>query len=110
MERHQAMFYNNYMDGCLPCQIGTARNLWTHWRRTGTSTPPSELAAPPPGMPPPPETPAVPPRDSCGIEINEIGGMTSRCVYIGSLLPNTQFLNHNAYAKDSKRKKDYIPD
>jgi hypothetical protein len=27
-----------------------------------------------------------------------------------SPLPNTQFLNHNAFAKDSKHDKDFIPD
>jgi len=36
--------------------------------------------------------------------------MLCRCVYIHSPLPNTQFFNHNAYAKNSKRHKDFIPD
>jgi len=36
--------------------------------------------------------------------------MRFSCVYIQSLLPNTQFFNHNAYAKDCKCDKDDIPD
>jgi len=29
MERHPAMICHNHMDGCLPCQNGTATNLQT---------------------------------------------------------------------------------
>jgi len=31
-------------------------------------------------------------------------------MYMHSPLSNTQFLNHNAFAKESKRDKDFIPD
>jgi hypothetical protein len=104
MERHPAMVHTNHTAGCLQCQNGTAKNLVTRWRRKVTAAPPPEPAALPPGMPP------APPGDAEGNERNEIEGMPSRCVYMHSLLPNTQFFNHNAFAKDRKRDKDFIPD
>jgi len=36
--------------------------------------------------------------------------MPSRRVYIHFPLPNTQYFNHNAYSKNSKRDNDFIPD
>ena len=104
MERHQAMVYKNHTARCLPCQHGTAKNPATRWRRKGTAAPPPEPAAPPPGTPP------APPGDAEGYESYEIEGMPSRCLYMHSPLPNTQFFNHNAFAKESKRDKDFIPD
>ena len=104
MERHPAMVYKNHTAGCLPCQNGTAKNPQTRWRRKGTAAPPPEPAAPPPGTPP------APPGDAEGNESYEIEGMPSRCVYMHSPLPNTQFFNHNTFAKESKRDKDYNPD
>ena len=104
MERHPAMVYKNHTAGCLPCQNGTAKNLVTRWRRKGTAEPSPEPAAPPPGTPP------SPPGDAAGNESYEIEGMPSSYVYMHSPLPNTQFFNHNAFAKESKRDKDYNPD
>jgi len=104
MERHPAMVYNNHTTGCLPCQNGTAKNPQTRWRRKGTAAPPPEPAAPPPGTPP------APPGDAEGNESYEIEGMPSTCVYMHSPLLNTQFFNHNAFAKESKCDKDYNPD
>ena len=109
IERHSAMIYKNQTASCLLCQNGTAKNLQTHWRRKGTGTPPPDPVAPPPRTSPLPRTPPAPPGDTDGNESYEIEGMPSRCVYTHSLLPNTQFFNHNAYAKDSKRDKDFIP-
>ena len=102
--RHPAMLRQNQTPGCLPCQNGTAQNPQTRWRRKGTAAPPPEPAAPQPGTPP------VPPGDAEGNESYEIEGMPSRCVYMHSPLPNTQFFNHNAFAKESKQDKDSIPD
>jgi hypothetical protein len=98
------MVYKNHTAGHLPCGNGTAKNLSTLWRRKGTAPPPPELVEPPP------RTPPGSPGDAEGNEISEIEGMPSRCVYMHSPLPNTQFFNHNAFAKDSKRNKDFIPD
>jgi len=67
-------------------------------------------AAPPPHSPSPPGTPPVPPCDTDGNESYEIECMPSKCVYLHCPLPKTQFLNQNAYAKDSKHDKDCIPD
>jgi len=102
-ERHQAMVYKHRLAGCLPCQNGTAKNPVTRSRHKGTAAPPPELAAPPPGTPP------APPGDAEGNESYEIEGMPSRCMYIHSPLPKTQFFNHNAFAKESKHDKDFIP-
>ena len=110
MERHPAMVYKNHTAGCLPCQNGTAKNPQTRWRRKGTAAPPPELAAPLPGRQFSPGRPPAPPGDTEGNESYEIEGMPSRCVYMHSPLPITQFFNHNAFAKVSKRDKDFIPD
>ena len=134
IDRHPAKVYKNFTDGWLACQNGTAKDPQKCWRRKGTGTPPPELPAllpgtppltgtpplpgtptppgnpTPPGPPPPPGTPPAPPGDSEETERYEIEGMPSRCVYIHSPLPNTQFFNYNAYAKDSKHDKDFIPD
>jgi hypothetical protein len=63
-----------------------------------------------PGWPPRWGTPSTPPGDTDSQECYEIEGMPSRCVHIHSPLPNTQFFNHNEYAKDSKCDKDDIAD
>jgi len=65
---------------------------------------------PPEPVASPPRTPSSPPGNTDGNQSYQIGGMPSRCGYIYSPLPNTQFFNHNAYAKDSKHDKDFIPD
>jgi hypothetical protein len=98
------MVYNNHMTVCLQCQNGTSKNPVTCWSRNGTAAPPPEPAAPPHRMPPAPLGNAV------GNESYEIEGMPSRCVYMHSLLPNTQIFNHNAFAKESKHNKDFIED
>jgi hypothetical protein len=104
VERHPAMVYKSLTARCLPCQNGTAKIPETRWRRKGTAAPPPDPAAPRPGMAP------APPGDAQGNECYEIEGMQSRCVYMDSPLPNTEFVNHNAFAKESKRDKDFIPD
>jgi len=98
------MVIKTHMDGCFPCQNGTAKNVQTRWRRKRTGTPPSEPAVPPPG------TPSAPPGDSEETESYEIEGMPSSCVNIHSPLPNTQLFNHHAYVKDSEHNKDFNPD
>jgi len=109
-ERDPAMIYQNHIDGCLPCQNGTAQNPQTCWRRNTTCAPPAEPAAPLPGTPPLPAMPPAPPGDTEGNESYEIEGMPSSWVYIHCPHSNTQFFNHNAYAKNCKLNTDYIPD
>jgi len=48
IERSLAMVHENLLDGCLPCQNGTAKNLHTHSRcnRTG-GLPPNRTPSPP---------------------------------------------------------------
>jgi hypothetical protein len=57
-----------------------------------------------------PGTPSAPPGDAEGNESYEIDGMPSSSLYMHSPLPNTQFFNRNAFTKDSKCDKDFIPD
>jgi hypothetical protein len=110
MERHPAMVYNNHKAGCLLCQNVRAKNPQTRWRCKGTSTPPPEPAAPLPGRPSPPGmSPAIPGYTEAN-ESYEIECMPSRYVYMHSPLPNNQFFNYNAFAKDSKSDKDIMPD
>jgi hypothetical protein len=103
-ERHPAMVYKNHTAGCPPCQNGTAKNSQTRWKRKRTATPPPQPAAPVPG------TPTAPPGAAEGNESYEIEGMSSRCVYMYSSPANTQFFNHNAFAKASQRDNDFVPD
>jgi len=109
IDRHPAMIHQNQTDSCLPCQNGTAKNPQAPWRCKGTGTPPAEPAAPPPGTPPPPATPPAPPGDTDGNESYRIAGMPSSCVYKQCPHSNTEFFNHNPYAKDYKHDKDCIP-
>jgi hypothetical protein len=110
IESHPAMVYKNHTASCLLCQNGTANNLQTCWRHKGTAPPLLDPAAPPPETTPLPGTSTAPPSDVYRNESYEIEGMPSKCVLLHSPLPNTQFFNHNAYAKDIKRDKDFIPD
>jgi hypothetical protein len=54
--------------------------------------------------------PLVPPGDAEGNENYVIDGMPSSCVYMHRPLPNTQFFDHNLFAKDGKHDKAFIPD
>ena len=110
MERHPVMVYKNHKAGCLPCQNGIAKNPQTCWRSKGTTAHPPEPGTPLPRRPSPPGMPPAPPGHTEGNESNEIEGMPSRFVYMHSPLPNTQFFNHNVFAKNSKCDKDFIPD
>jgi len=100
IELHPAMVGENQMDGCLPCQNGTAKNPQTGWRCKGMGAPPPRWAPPGPGMQ------SVPSDDS---ESSETDGVRPRYVYIHTPLPSASFFNVNAYAKDCMRDKDFIP-
>jgi hypothetical protein len=104
MERHPAMVFKNHTTGCLPYQNGTPKNRVTRWWRKATAAPSPERLVPLPGTPPAPSGEAE------GNESYEIEGMPSRCMYMHSPLPNTEFFNRNAFAKESKCVKDFIPD
>jgi hypothetical protein len=58
----------------------------------------------------PPRKPPALPDDSEETESAETDDMPSSCVYIHSPLPNTQFFNLNANAKDSKCDEDFLSD
>ena len=104
MERHPALVRENQMDGFLPCRNCIAMNLQTRlrWEETGASPP--DQVTPPPGMPP------VPPRDNDGAKHSAMDCVPPGYVYIHTPLPNAQFLNLDAFAKDWKRDEDCIPD
>jgi hypothetical protein len=54
--------------------------------------------------------PPAPPGDSERNHSYVIEGAPPRYVYIHTLLPNSQFFTHDAYAKDCKYDNDFIPD
>jgi len=112
MERIPAMLQENQMDSCLPCQIGTAQNPQTRWRRIGRGAPqPEQLRQlTPEPTPHPPETPPVPPGNNEAAHISEIEGVPPRYMFIHSPLPSAQFSNLDTNAKDRKRDKDFNPD
>jgi hypothetical protein len=104
IERHPAIIRENQKDSCRLFQIGTAKNLQSRWRR-------KSMGAPPPRPTPPgPPTQPSPPGDSDQHASTEIKGAPTEYVYIHTPLPNTQFFNHDAYAKDLKPDNDSIPD
>jgi len=104
IERHPAMIRENQMKGCLPCHNGTAMNPQLRWRPKGTD------AHPPRPVPPRPKMPPAPPGDSGGNQSTEIEVLPPGYIYIHTPLPNAQCFNHDAYAKDCKPGKDFIPD
>jgi hypothetical protein len=110
LERHLAMVYRNHTAGCLPCQNGTAKNPQTRWRHTGTDAPPRDLVSPLPGMPSAPGSPPSPLGEYERYQHFEIEGILSRCVYMHSSLPNTECLNHIAFAQHCRCDKDFISD
>jgi hypothetical protein len=86
IERHPAMVCENQMDGCLPCQNGTAKNPETHWRCKGKGAPPPRWS------PRRPESPPVP----SDAESSETEGMPPAYVYIHTGHPNGRFLARTA--------------
>jgi len=112
IERHPAMVCENQTDGCLPCHIATPRNPQTWWRCkvTSASQPDwcriliQEPTAPASGMPP------APPCENQWAPVSSIGDVPPEDAYIATPHWNSQFFNHDADGKDSKREKDFIPD
>jgi hypothetical protein len=97
------MICENQMDSCLPWQNSTVKNPHSLWRWNG------RVAPPPRPAPPRPEMPLVPPVDSEQNQSTEIAGAPCEYVSIHTPLSNTQFFNHDAYAKDCKRDQDFHP-
>jgi len=54
--------------------------------------------------------PTVPPCNNEAVQVSEIEGVPPGYVYIHTPLPSGQFFNHDAYAKDRKRDKDFDQD
>jgi len=61
-------------------------------------------------MPPPPHTASSPPGDIEGAQESQINIAPAGHAYLHALLSNAQFLNVDAYSKDSKHNQDLIPD
>jgi len=89
IERYPAMVQENQMDGCVPCQNGTAKNPQTCWKREGTGAPPPRPATQRPGTPP------APTDDSERSQCSETEGVPPGNVYIHTPYPSTRFLNLN---------------
>jgi len=112
MERHPALHRENQQDGCLSCQKGTAQNPQTRWRRKQMGAhPPERLRQPPPeARPHPPGMPPMPTCDTEAAEVSDIEGVPPGYMHIHTPLPSAQRFNHDAYAKDRKRDKDFYSD
>ena len=54
--------------------------------------------------------PTAPPGDNEWAQGSQFEGVPPRYLYIHTGLPNSQLLNFDAYAKDSKRVEDFIWD
>ena len=112
IEGHPAMFCENHTDSCLPCQTGTVMNPQTCWWCKGTGAPqPDQLRQPTPEPTPTvPRTPSAPPGNVEGAQGSETSSVPAGHANLPAPLPNAQFVNLDAYAKDSKYDKDFIPD
>jgi len=104
MESHPAMVHENQTDVRLPYHNGTAKHLQTPWRGNGMGAPPPEPATPSQWRAP------APAADTEGAHSYEIGGVPPGYVYIHTPLPRSQLFDLDAYSKDRKHVKDFIPD
>jgi len=104
MDRRPAMVRESQTDSCLPCQNGKAKNPQTCWKGKGKGAPLPEAATPPPGTPP------AQAGDNDVAQSSQIDGVPPWYVNIYTPLPQAQFFNVDAYAKDHKRDKYVIPD
>jgi len=112
MNRHPAMFLQNQTDGNLHCPNRTAKNPHTCWKYNASDNPPPgllRLATLDP-IPPLPRTPTVPLCNSKGAQHSHINNLLPGYVNSHAPLRNAQFFNLEAYAKNSKRDKECIPD
>jgi hypothetical protein len=98
------MVCENQMDSYFHFQNGKAQNPQTHWRSEDMGAP---LTYP---VPPPSGTLPAPPADSDECRSTKIEGVLPGYVYIHTLLPNTEFFYHYAYAGDCKHNEYFIPD
>jgi len=107
IERQLAMVVENLTDGCVLCQNGTPKIPQTCWRHGGTGVPPPEQMPTPPGTA---SAQSAPTTDITEDEMSESDGVSPYYDYIHDKHPNSEFYNHNAYAKDCKLDQDIIPD
>ena len=111
LERQLAMTQEHQNDSHLPCQNSTAQNPQSRWGHNGMGAPPpkqlTELTPEPTAHPP--RIPSVPPGDNEEAHASEIEGVPPGYVYIHTPLPSAQIFNWDAYAKDHKRDRDFIP-
>lgn len=105
-ERHLATVHKNLTDGCLPCQNGMAKDPQTCRGRQDTGAPPPKPTPSLPGLPP---VPPAPPGVNEGAAMSENEGVPPGYVYIHPPLPNAQFISQEAFAKNRKCDKDFIP-
>ena len=110
--RQVAVVHKNHTDGCLPSHNFTADSSPASWRNAGTGAPaPDQCRQRRPGlMPHLPRTPPASPGRNEGAYGSQIEGVPPGYVYILTPLPSNEFVNLDAYAKNSKHDKDFIPD
>jgi hypothetical protein len=93
IQRHPAMFRQNQMSGCLPCQNGTAKNPQTHCTLKGAGAPPparrrERIAKP---TPPPPGTPPAPTGNTSGAPPAEMINLPAGYTYSHNALPCAEY-------------------
>jgi len=108
IQRHPAMLRQNQSSGCLPSQIGTAKNLQTRWRHKGTGAPPPDRhrERTPELTPPLPGTPPAPTGKTSGVQSSQIVNLPARYMFSSSALPCTQFFDD----EDTEHDTDFYPD
>jgi hypothetical protein len=109
IQRHAAMLHHNQASGCLPCQYGTAKNLQTGWRRTGTGAPcPTwrRVQTPVPTTPlsGAPPTPTI---HTSWAQPSEIVNLPAGYTYSQTVLPCAKCFEGD---QDTKHDNDFDPD
>ena len=106
------MLCQTQTNGCLPCHTGTAMNLQTCSRRKETGAPPpGQHIQPIPDLTPfLPRTQYAPPGDNKLARRSLTDTLPPGYVCSHTLLPNSQFCYHDAYAQDSQHDTEYNRD
>jgi len=104
IEWHPTMVCVNEMDGCLPWENGTGKNLQTLKRHQGMGAPPIELT------PPPTRMPHAPPGKNEQAQSSKEDSVPPRHVYIRTHLLKFQFFNLDTCANNHLHDYDCVPD
>jgi hypothetical protein len=109
IQRHPAMFRQNQMSGCLPCQNGTAKNQQTRWTWivTGARLPARRSERIPEPTPPQADRPPAPTGNTSGAQHAEIINLLAGYTYLHTALTCAEYFKDN---EGTENDTDFDPD